>query len=467
MDDRLKTLFEGWIDAHFDEMVEEIKNIVRIPSVSRYDEPGAPYGRECLRALRHYIALAGRFGLDARSVDDRCAEAGALTDDENAIALWCHLDVVPVDDTWKYTRPFEPIILGDYLIGRGGDDNKGPAIACLYLLRMFKELGVKTRHPLRACVGTDEEKHMGDVKHYALTRPAAKLNIVADSGFPVCFAEKGIIEADIAAKQPVSLLKGFSAGTASNIVPAKAEAVIDIAEGLEGGERVSMSSDGARTRVTASGIPAHSANPSAGLNAIKLLTEKLLALKGLTESDRRTLEFFDAVNDGCSGDALGIASSDEVSGNTTCAGTMARMTDDGRPVLHVNIRACVSADCNALAESMKQKCLENGCEIIALDINEGNFFPPEKPVVNELTKLFNELSGLDKKPYAMGGGTYARKLPNAIAYGLGGLVKPETDLFEPGHGGAHQADEALYLPNLKKAMLILALSVLKADEVTQ
>jgi succinyl-diaminopimelate desuccinylase len=85
-------------------------------------------------------------------------------------------------------------------------------------------------------------------------------------------------------------------------------------------------------------------------------------------------------------------------------------------------------------------------------------------VVTKLTDTFNRFSGLDKKAYLMGGGTYARKLPNAVGFGMGGLPKPETDLFPEGHGGAHQKDEALYLPNLKKAMALFAMGLLAADK---
>lgn len=36
-----------------------------------------------------------------------------------------------------------------------------------------------------------------------------------------------------------------------------------------------------------------------------------------------------------------------------------------------------------------------------------------------LTDIYNELTGENKEPYTMGGGTYARKLPNAISFGPG------------------------------------------------
>ena len=65
----------------------------------------------------------------------------------------------------------------------------------------------------------------------------------------------------------------------------------------------------------------------------------------------------------------------------------------------------------------------------------------------------------------MGGGTYARKLPHALGFGLGGLPRKKTDLFAPGHGGAHQPDEGLHLDNLRKALLIFGMGILEADRL--
>ena len=80
-----------------------------------------------------------------------------------------------------------------------------------------------------------------------------------------------------------------------------------------------------------------------------------------------------------------------------------------------------------------------------------------------MTDVFNEITGLDTQPYVMGGGTYARKIPNAIAYGLGGVPKrPDTPVLtlEPGHGGAHQPNEILDLLNQLDAAKVFTMAVL-------
>ena len=467
-DTELFERFTGWIDVHFEELTKDLEKLVRIPSVSRYDEKDAPYGRECLRALAFMRFLAESFGFQTNTVDDRVLE---ISEDlsKRGIGVWCHLDVVPAGEGWTYTRPFEPLRLGDYLIGRGTNDNKGPAVACLYILKMLKELGIRTRSPVRLCLGTDEEKGMSDVQYYARTQPEDKLNLVADCGFPVCYAEKGILEADIVSDERCACLEEFRAGMAGNIVPDRAEMLIRPTEGAclhkeELGENVSTNAEGRLVRLTATGLAAHSAHPESGVNAIRLLTGAALKSGLLDEGTRRVAAFFDRVNEDCLGTALGIACSDEVGGVTTCAGTMAFLDADKRARLHLNIRYNVRSDAKQMIAEMERISSENGCSLQNVSVSEPNYCPPDSPVVKKLTDTFNRFSGLDKKAYLMGGGTYARKLPNAVGFGMGGLPKPETDLFPEGHGGAHQKDEALYLPNLKQAMALFAMGLLAADK---
>ena len=46
MDQQIVNRLETWIDQHFDEIVSDIKRLVRIPSVATYDEEGTPFGRQ-------------------------------------------------------------------------------------------------------------------------------------------------------------------------------------------------------------------------------------------------------------------------------------------------------------------------------------------------------------------------------------------------------------------------------------
>ena len=129
MNTDIKKRLEKWIDGHFDEMLSDIAELVRIPSVATYDDPGTPYGADCLRALHEMLALAERYGFETQNCDDRCGVMTAREGPEN-IDIWCHLDVVPAGEGWLLTKPFEPLIRDDYMIGRGADDNKIGRASC-------------------------------------------------------------------------------------------------------------------------------------------------------------------------------------------------------------------------------------------------------------------------------------------------------------------------------------------------
>ena len=85
------------------------------------------------------------------------------------------------------------------------------------------------------------------------------------------------------------------------------------------------------------------------------------------------------------------------------------------------------------------------------------------PVITRLAEIANEVTGEQKKIYTLGGGTYAHKLPNALAFGMDGNKKPED--FPQGHGNAHGIDEVVSLDRLERAMKIYARALLALNEI--
>ena len=85
---------------------------------------------------------------------------------------------------------------------------------------------------------------------------------------------------------------------------------------------------------------------------------------------------------------------------------------------------------------------------------------PESPVVRELTSLCCQVLGTEAEACFMGGGTYARKLPNAVALGPG--IRGQKKPFPPGHGGG-QPDECVKIENLTNAMEIYIEALKRLD----
>ena len=58
------------------------------------------------------------------------------------LMVYNHLDVQPVDPSeWNIENPFEPVDTGEYLLGRGATDDKGPMLATLLPFKHLRDTG--------------------------------------------------------------------------------------------------------------------------------------------------------------------------------------------------------------------------------------------------------------------------------------------------------------------------------------
>jgi len=464
---------DRWVDDHREEIIRDICRIVSIRSVSTPGEGGYPYGTGCKKVLDEMLKMGEEYGFKSHNYENY---VGALwleePEDRETIGFWGHLDVVPEGSDWTMTEPYSPVVKDGWLIGRGAGDNKGPTVGTMHLMRCFKELGIRPGHALKLFLGCDEERGMSDLVYYREHYPCPEMSIIADSGFPVCYGEKGII--DCAVETPVfesGILLDLNGGIASNVVPDRAYAVLKKTGAVSAWaaslpEEFKVEEEEDSLTVRAFGISRHSASPEGGINAIGKLT-RILSESGLFEGgEAEGLAFFTAVNDDTCGTALGIVCEDDISGHLTCVGSTVRF-ENGKARLGINIRYPVLADSAVLIASIEEKTAAAGCGFTLGDDNKPNYYDKNRPAVKILTDVYNAYTGLEKEPYVMGGGTYARKLPNAFAYGPGGIpTEPAPEgFFLPGHGGAHSPDEGLNLESFFGSVKLYARAVLALDGV--
>lgn len=73
------------------------------------------------------------------------------------IGIWNHLDVVPEGKGWIYP-PYTCTEKDGYLIGRGVQDNKGPAVAVLYAMKYCREKEILNNIKVRQILGMSGRK---------------------------------------------------------------------------------------------------------------------------------------------------------------------------------------------------------------------------------------------------------------------------------------------------------------------
>ena len=138
------------------------------------------------------LALARRDGFEAENIDH---VAGVIRwgEGEKILGLLAHLDVVPATGEWD-SPAFEATVRDGRLYGRGTSDDKGPAMACYYALKMLRDSGVTPNMQIHFILGTDEENSWRCMDRYFATEPMPDLAFSPDAEFPVINGEKGVIE---------------------------------------------------------------------------------------------------------------------------------------------------------------------------------------------------------------------------------------------------------------------------------
>src|SRR4051794_38471648 len=120
------------IDAEKEGYLEELKDYLRIPSISTDPD----FKDEVLRASDFLLAKMRAAGLTAERIDtaghplvygEWLGAPGKPT-----VLFYGHYDVQPVDpiELWRHP-PFEPVVEGDNLVARGATDDKGQSFAHL------------------------------------------------------------------------------------------------------------------------------------------------------------------------------------------------------------------------------------------------------------------------------------------------------------------------------------------------
>ena len=467
---------EAWIAAHKEELIREIQGLVRIPSVSHPEEaaPGAPFGGACRQVLEHMLARGAAYGFQTRNMEGWGGTI-SMGDEENAIGIVAHLDVVPVGDGWVYP-PFEAVYLPerDAIIGRGGDDNKGPAAAALFVMRMIRELQIPMGHGVRLYCGVSEENGMMDMQHL---REAGErfpgLTLVPDAGFPVNYGQKGSLNGSIQTRIDGNL-RVFRSGSALNIIPdlAEAEVGISLAEAeaamnrldSELRSRMELAETAGGVLIRAHGISGHAASPESSVNAIHLLARALTEADMLTGSGREAIRALKELTADAYGISEGAAYEDEISGKTTLVYSMAEMKD-GRLDVGLDCRYSITYKAEELQARLEKAWGQMGYGLAELSVSRPFYIPKEDPRVMALQEVYRSITGREDPPYTMGGGTYSRVVPDAISFGFGEPgVERDYSFLPEGHGKAHGRDEVLWMDKIVTGMKIYLAALMALDE---
>ena len=174
------------IDTEKESYLEELKDYIRIPSISTDPD----FKDEVLRAGDFLVVKMREAGLAAERIDtaghplvyaEWLGAPGKPT-----VLFYGHYDVQPVDpiELWRHP-PFEPTVEGDKLVARGATDDKGQSYA--HLKGVAALLAERGRLPVNVKFLVEGEEEAGGeaidayVKQDGGKRLAADAVVISDS----------------------------------------------------------------------------------------------------------------------------------------------------------------------------------------------------------------------------------------------------------------------------------------------
>ena len=461
MQNEERNWIQNFIKENEQAILRDLARLVAIPSVEGEPQPGAPFGPGPRDALEEALQIGREMGLAAHNEQGYIGWAelpGA--DKEKYLGVIGHLDVVPAGSGWE-NDPFTLRQKDGWVLGRGVLDDKGPVLLCLYALKYLKERGAALRYPIRVLLGANEESGMGDIEYFSKNCEQPVFCFTPDAEFPVCNGEKGIFQAWLRSGTLPGRLLRFEGGVAMNAVPDRAAALVNAPmSALPPMEHITLEADGPeRTWVRGWGISGHASIPAGTRNAIGLVTECLLKSGLFQGQELACLQALHKIHAATDGSGIGIAASDGRFTPLTLVGGMVKL-ENGVLSQSVDIRYPTTMSREKLEQRFAETC--GACmKLEDVECETPFYIEPDHPAIQTLIDTYNEVTGEGKKPFTIGGGTYARHFPLAVSFG------PEhtEDPLPPFAGPIHGANEGVNWKRMMEALEVYILSLERLEQL--
>ncbi len=450
------TLLDQRVEEMKDDIIRSTQELIRFRSLEAPESgPGKPFGDEVAKSLEYTLELGRKMGFTVKDLD---GYAGFMEygEGKEMVAVLVHVDIVPEGDGWQYP-PYGGEIHDGKIYGRGAVDNKGPAVAAVYALKALADVDAPLKRRVRVIVGANEESGMKCMKRYKETEELPYCGFAPDADYPIINTEKGIMTFNLRKSfQPgeegeVTVLK-LQGGTVANSVPDHCEALLKASHsGKQAVEEalsrmvniqrfaMRMEETDEGILIHSTGVAAHGSTPEQGKNAISQMMVFLNTLPlGKNDQARFIHEYVTRIGMEYNGQSIGVGFSDELSGLLIFNVGVARM-DEEKADIRVNIRYPVANTGDEVVAGIRENLEGTGISLENLSDSKPHHVPADHFLIQSLSKVYEEMTGDKTRLIAIGGGTYARTMPNSVAFGPG--IPGEPDV-------AHKENEFIRIDNL-------------------
>lgn len=437
--------FLKYANENKENLLKDLCELLKIDTVlvEQPEVKEAPFGYNLVKALDYVLNLGKEYGFEVKNIEN---VAGHIEygEGEEVIGVLGHLDVVPTGDGWTYP-PFEPTIVGDKIYARGALDDKGACIASLYALKALKDNHIKLNKKVRLIVGTDEETGSRGIERYLKVEKMPELGFSPDADYPIIYGEKGILSFVLESDNINDEIVKFESGDRMNVVPeiASVELKHDYKKQyLQFLEKHNYNGEIKGNKYIMYGKRAHAMEPRNGENALLRLVQFLD-----TVIEDKYINFINKHFNCSRLSTMNENFTDPEMGDLTSNVALINISE-GKGKLGINFRYPINWDKDGFFSRLEKKACEYNVKVIMLHDSKPHYVSKEDDLVKTLHKSYIKYTGDDKTPLlTIGGGTYARSLKKAVAFGP--MMPGREDVV-------HQVDEYAHISDLLTSVAIFA-----------
>ncbi|HJE96664.1 MAG TPA: Sapep family Mn(2+)-dependent dipeptidase [Ligilactobacillus acidipiscis] len=427
------SIVQNQINTHKLELLKDLKILMQNSSVTGISQETAPFGKDVRKILDIIVSLGKTYGFKTKIVNDAMAYVQWGNDNDNYVAIVGHLDVVNPGEGWSYP-PFDLSEKQGVLYGRGILDNKGPIFSCLFGMKLLKDMGFKPQRTIRIIFGSDEESGSRDVALYLEKEKPPYFGFTPDCKFPVVYGERGIVSYEIQtsfSQSEIAQISQIQGNQSADHVPDNLKVEVNGS---------SLNIKGKRTPTNA---------PEMGENAITYLAKEIIEKKLVKNQIAKYFDWlYKSFHKKHFGQGLGITFSDEESGKLIQ--TPYQLIKEGNNlILDIAIRYPVSINEEQITKKIA-KAIYPGSELKIIRSFPSVLHDKNSNYIKQLSQVYAYVMGKYYPPVTTTGATYARTMPNIVAFGPS---------FPGQKGIAHKQDEWLKTSDLLKMLEIYMQSI--------
>lgn len=447
-----------YIDENKENILRDCSNIIKIPSVSNNTSDV----RECLDFV---LALGKKYGFNTYKTKKSDVGVIEYGEGNETVGILVHVDVVNHGDMEKWEKdPYSGFVDNENIWGRGSMDDKGPLIASLYAMRSIKELGISINKKIQLIIGTQEEVEWDDMNNYLKEFKLPDYGFTPDGSFPIENREKGYADVKLFfnrenfTNESVNVVEIVS-GESANTIPSKAEITFEITNNFTKvineikeihADKLEFINDNI-VKCTFYGISGHSSLPEKVNNVICEMFKNISNFSYLPLDFKSMIDFIvKYVVDDIYGKKLGFCVCDpyyngEYMGYTTITPTVI-YSDINKYVINLNMRTRFGTTKDSIIK------IFSSVGKYKLNFSVLNYLDPlyverDKKFLKEMARAYELISGYKNDFILANGTSYAKVMPNIVAWGP---VFPD----EPDY--CHQENERIRISSLIKSTKIYA-----------